>query len=186
MFKFIFIVQLIKYISVLFFSYQPFFINSGNCSPLQEQDLCYKGQHPSRCTTPGRPRSLWKETILVTSPRQITGQFVLPVSPSHRFYDLTVTNLDGSSGTRLYGFEVTWYDRLVTPPHPDPVKTDRFFSCTAGVYPEGNHVRFFAPLWCNTINSLKSSVDLMISLFGWCIADHKPVVVPNRNYGTWK
>lgn len=47
------------------------------------------------------------DSILVNSPTQITGQFVLPVSPSHRFYDIKVTNPDGSSDIRPYGFEVT-------------------------------------------------------------------------------
>ncbi|MCX6688626.1 MAG: hypothetical protein NTZ39_02885 [Methanoregula sp.] len=47
------------------------------------------------------------DSILVTSPNQIAGQFVLPVSPSHRFYDIKVTNPDGSSDIRPYGFEVT-------------------------------------------------------------------------------
>jgi hypothetical protein len=47
------------------------------------------------------------ESIRVTSAGEITGQFVLPKSPTHRFYDIRVTNPDGSSDRRPSGFEVT-------------------------------------------------------------------------------
>jgi len=47
------------------------------------------------------------ESILVMSPTRITGHFVLPVSPSHRYYDVRVTNPDGSSAIQPSGFEMT-------------------------------------------------------------------------------
>jgi hypothetical protein len=47
------------------------------------------------------------ELIRVISAREITGQFVLPKRPTQTYYDLRVTNPDGSSDTRPSGFEVT-------------------------------------------------------------------------------
>jgi len=47
------------------------------------------------------------ESILVMSPTRITGFFVLPVRQSHRYYDVRVTNPDGSSAIQPSGFEVT-------------------------------------------------------------------------------
>lgn len=46
------------------------------------------------------------ESIQMTSPGHLTGQFILPESPSIRFYDLRLTNPDGSSDIRPSGFEV--------------------------------------------------------------------------------
>ncbi|MDD5188047.1 MAG: hypothetical protein PHF57_07545 [Methanoregula sp.] len=47
------------------------------------------------------------DSIRVASPTRITGHFVLPVWQSHRYYDVRVTNPDGSSAIQPSGFEVT-------------------------------------------------------------------------------
>ena len=47
------------------------------------------------------------DSIRVASPTRITGNFALPVRQSHRYYDVRVTNPDGSSAIQPSGFEVT-------------------------------------------------------------------------------